>query len=240
MRNIYENNPNQNHLSGLSRLGYAWERRNNFRTRKLYDDHQQHPIIRLGPMALSFADMRAIKDIYGHGSPFVKDEVHQSIQGDSPHILNVISKADHSRKRRMLSNAFAKRNLEQWEFIIKDKVMRLIAQFDQKCTSPFNGQPIDPKDLTINFRFWSNLFTVHAIADIALSERLGLLDSGSDVFTVGQGDTLKKYNLLESIHCGRSRAVSRFVGATDWFHILKMVSCLIYPQYRAHGNDLSE
>lgn len=231
--------PNQNCFSGLTSLAYVLERRNNFRTRKLYREHLQHPIIRLGPTVLSFASVGAIKDIYGHGTPCLKDDVYRCIQGDSPHILNVTDKDDHARKRRMLSNAFAAKNLEQWEFKITDKVEKLVAQFDQRCTDPLNGQPVDPEDLTINFRFWSNLFTVDAIADIALSERLGLLESGSDLFTKRRGKSTKSFNFLESIHCG-SRAVSRFVGATDWFPILKAASRLFYPQFRAYGNDFGE
>ncbi|KAJ5114818.1 benzoate 4-monooxygenase cytochrome P450 [Penicillium alfredii] len=231
--------PNQNFLSGLTSLAYVWERRNNFRTRKLYHDHQQHPIIRLGPTVLSFGDVGAIQDIYGHGTLCLKDDVYRSIQGDSPQILNVVDKEDHARKRRMLSNAFAAKSLEHWEFKIADKVKKLVAQFDWRCTDPLDGHPVDAKDLTINFRFWSNLFTLDAIADIALSERLGLLESGSDLLTISQGRHLKNFHFLESLHCG-SRAVSRFVGATDWFPILKAASRLFYAHFRAHGNDFGE
>jgi len=45
-------------------------------------------------------------------------------------MLNVVDRDKHARKRRMLSNAFATRNLEQWEFKIIDELERLHTQID--------------------------------------------------------------------------------------------------------------
>lgn len=231
--------PNQNFLSGLTSLAYVYERRHPFRTRELHPQHERHPILRTGPTVLSFRSVEAIKDIYGHGSPCLKDDVYKLITGDHPHILNVVDKDDHARKRRMLSNAFATRNLEQWEFKISDKVRKMVTQFDKRCTDPLSkDDSVDPSDLTVNFRLWSNLFTLDAIADIALSERLGLLESGTDVVEARMGNSVHRFNLIESLHCG-GRVVSKFVGATDWFYILKTLSTFVIPEFRAHGNDFA-
>ncbi|PYI01030.1 benzoate 4-monooxygenase cytochrome P450 [Aspergillus sclerotiicarbonarius CBS 121057] len=229
--------PNQNVLSGLTSLAYVYERRNPFRTRELRIQHEKHPILRTGPSVLSFGSVGAIKDIYGHGSPCLKDDVYRMITGNHPHVLNVIDKDDHSRKRRMLSNAFATRNLEQWEFKITDKVKKMITQFDQRCTDPLSeGSKISPDDLTVNFRLWSNLFTFDAIADIAFSECLGLLESGTDLVQTSLSNGVKSLSLIQSLHCG-GRTVSRFVGATDWFHCLKALATIISPTFRAHADD---
>ena len=228
--------PHQNFLSGLTSLAYVYERRNPFRTRELRRQHEKHPVLRTGPNDLSFSSVGAIKDIYGHGSPCLKGDLYQLITGTHPHILNVINKDDHARKRRMLSNAFAIRNLELWEFKITDKVEKMVTQFDQRCTAPPSNDSVSLDDLTVNFRLWSNLFTLDAIADIALSERLGLLESGTDLVEGNMGNGAKSLNLISSLHFG-GRVVSRFVGATDWFHILKAVSKLLSPHFRAHEND---
>ncbi|CAG8384547.1 unnamed protein product [Penicillium salamii] len=230
--------PNQNIFSGLTSLAYVYERRNSFRTEILHSQHERHPILRTGPNVLSFGSVAAIKDIYGHGSPCLKDDVYKSITGSHPHILNVVDKDDHARKRRMLSNAFATRNLEQWEFKITDKVQKMIVQFDKRCTNPYLDKcAIASSDLIVNFRFWSNLFTLDAIADIALSERLGLLESGTDLVEgIPSGSTVQNLNFIESLHCG-SRTVSRFVGATDWFNSLKVIATLCSPYFRSHMDD---
>lgn len=232
--------PNQNFLSGLTSLAYVYERRNAFRTRLLRLQHEKHPILRTGPAALSFRDVAAIKDIYGHGSPCLKDDAYKMITGSHPHVLNVVDREDHARKRRMLSNAFATRNLEQWEFKITDKIEKMVVQFDRLCTGSLsNGSDVDPKDLTVNFRRWSNLFTLDAIADIALSQRLGLLESGTDLIEGKTDKGVQSFNLIESLHCG-SRTISHFVNATDWFHFLKALAPLFSPHFRAHGNDMGD
>lgn len=232
--------PNQNFLSGFTSLAYVYERLNSFRTRELRAQHEKHPILRTGPTALSFASVGAIKDIYGNGSPCLKDDVYKSITGDHSHVLNVVDRCDHARKRRMLSHAFAAQNLEQWEFKITDKVEKLVAQFDRRCTSSLSmGALVSPDDLTVDFRWWSNLFTFDAIADIALSERLGLIESGSDFLESDMGHGAQTLGLIDSLHCG-SRAASRFVGATDWFHLLKTLYKLLSPHFRAHGDDFGK
>ncbi|KAJ5369769.1 benzoate 4-monooxygenase cytochrome P450 [Penicillium cataractarum] len=232
--------PNQNFLSGLTSLAYVYERRNHFRTRELHVHHKKHPILRTGPTALSFSSVAAIKDIYGHGSPCLKDDVYKSISGDHPHVLNVVDRDDHARKRRMLSNAFAARNLEQWEFKITDKVEKLVTQFDRHCTSPLPvGASVSSDDLTIDFRWWSNLFTFDAIAAIALSERLGLIETGNDVVNGDMGHGVKSLGLIDSLHSG-GRVVSRFVGATDWFHLLKGLYKIFSPHFKAHADDFGK
>ncbi|KAL4885754.1 benzoate 4-monooxygenase cytochrome P450 [Aspergillus karnatakaensis] len=231
--------PNQNFLSGLTSLAYVYERRKTFRTRDLLSQHRKHPILRTAPNAISFGSVDAIKDIYGHGSPCRKGDEYKLIQGDRPHVLNVIDRDDHTRKRRMLSNAFATKNLETWEFKIADKVKKLVTQFDRRCTEPVShGVTIAADDLNVNFRFWSNLFTLDAIADIALSEPLGFLESGSDLIelTTAGGTGRENLNMISSLQCG-SRMISRFVSATDWFHALKLLAKILSPTFCAHGGD---
>ncbi|PWY90379.1 benzoate 4-monooxygenase cytochrome P450 [Aspergillus sclerotioniger CBS 115572] len=226
--------PNVNFLAGFTSLAYVWERRRSFRTRHLHLQHQHHPILRLGPNTLSFADTRAIKDIYGHGTPCRKDDVYILTIGSHAHVLNVLDREDHARKRRMLSHAFATRNLEHWEFKISDKIRRLITQLDQRCTLPLSvGEQVIPSDLTLNFRLWSNLFTIDAIADIALSEQLGMLDSGTDMMQVNGLN--RRLSYIESLHAG-NHVTSLFFGAADWFSLFKTLSSLLSPHWRKQWN----
>ncbi|KAL4941281.1 hypothetical protein BDV06DRAFT_212815 [Aspergillus oleicola] len=236
--------PNQNFLSGLTSLAYVYERRRTFRTRDLLAQHKKHTILRTAPSAISFGSVDAIKDIYGHGSRCLKSDEYNLIQGDSAHVLNVIDRDDHTRKRRMLSNAFATKNLETWEFKIADKVRKMVTQFDRRCTDPLIRDDVSrasAEDFSVNFRLWSNLFTFDAIADIALSERLGFLDTGSDLIELEphEGNSLKKLDMIKSLQCG-PRTISRFVNATDWFHGLKILAKILSPTFRAHGGDFGD
>lgn len=226
--------PNQNFLSGVTNLASIRERLRKFRTRELYFQHQKHPIIRVAPNMLSFRDVKAIKDIYGFGSLCQKHEMYKLQNGEGHmNILNVIDREDHSRKRRMLSHAFSTKNLENWEFKIIDKVEKLVAQFDRRASSPaLKTGPGQPKNSMVDARYWFNLFTVDAIADIALSERLGMLESGSDVVKGGPREEDRVHRFIEDMH-EASRVKSKIIGTLDWYYILKEVSSFLSSRCRS-------
>ncbi|GMG01768.1 unnamed protein product [Aspergillus oryzae] len=227
--------PNQNFLSGVTNLASIRERQRKFRTRELYLQHQKHPIIRVAPNMLSFRDVKAIKDIYGFGSPCQKHEIYK-LQNSEGHmnILNVIDREDHNRKRRMLSHAFSTKNLESWEFKITDKVEKLVAQFDRRAHPPaWKNEPSQQNNTTVDVRYWLNLFTVDAIADIALSERLGMLESGSDVVKVGgPGEEDSAHRFIEDMH-EAARVKSKIIGTLDWYYVLKQVSSFLSSRCRS-------
>lgn len=91
----------------------------------------------------------------------------------------------------MISHAFTTRNLELWEFKVRDKVEKLVDQFDRRCSEPLSGEKtlgVSDDDLTVDFRRWPNLFIIEAIADIALSDKFGMLELGMDQVTVNSKD----------------------------------------------------
>jgi hypothetical protein len=122
----------------------------------------------------------------------------------------------------MLSNAFATRNLETWEFEVSDKVEKIVNQFDARCTKPLSNNEVPTaKDLTIDYRKWINLFTVDAIADIGLSDGLGMLGCGNDTLIFEtQGGGTQSFNFVETLHGGNG-ATSIIVWSTEWFCIFK-------------------
>lgn len=172
--------PNYYLLSGISDLPFLYESRTGFRSRRLFEAHKRHPVLRIGPNTLSYSDPRAIKDIYGHGTPCVKDRFYSETSGTHSHLADVVDKTNHARKRKILSSAYALKNLENWEFKVADVSRKLISAFDAKCTDPLPQNHTPKKeDLTVDYRKWTVLFTASAIANIGLSEDLGFLDEGS-------------------------------------------------------------
>lgn len=205
--------PNQNKLSGITGLGYIYERCRGFRSRNLHVVHQKHPIVRVGPNSLSFSSPDAIRSIYGHVTPCSKGDMYNLTRGGHANLLDVVDKNEHARKRRLLSNAFATRNLQHWEFKIADKVRRLLAQLDAACEDCGEGQ--------IDFRRWTNLFTVDAIADIAASHRLGCLDRGDDGITFPSADGDKRTcRYIDCLHAPR-RLNSILVWCGSWYPLIR-------------------
>ncbi|KAF7591642.1 hypothetical protein BBP40_001281 [Aspergillus hancockii] len=74
---------------------------------------------------------------------------------------------------------------------------------------------------------------------MALSEKLNLLDSGTDLVTVEGVEGIK---YIECLHCG-VRITSFFVGATDWFYFLRTKSVSLFPHLRlqwVHGQNFGK
>lgn len=176
--------PNYNLLCEISNVGWCLETwRGGIRSKKLSEMHKKHPVIRIGPSSLSYGDLSAIKDIYGHGTKCYKDVFYQTEAGSHFNIGNVIDKQDHARKRKMLEGAFAMKNVQTWEYKVAENIAHFIEACDKHCTAPLpeSSRHLDPKDLTLDFRAWTNFFTIDAIADITLSEKLGMLRTGNDL-----------------------------------------------------------
>lgn len=99
--------------------------------------------------------------------------------GSHFHILSTPHKSEHRVKRKRLAAAFAMKNLLNWEAKVVDKVERLMTQLDRLCSTSEPPQwhkssaviPLENSKYT-DLRTWFNLFTIEAIADIALSQRL--------------------------------------------------------------------
>ncbi|KAL4914302.1 cytochrome P450 [Aspergillus aurantiobrunneus] len=186
---------------------------------------------------LSFRDVKAIKGIYDFGSACQKHEMYRLQNGEGHmNILNVIDREDHSRKRRVLSHAFSTKNLETWEFKIGDKVENLVAQFDRRAYSPAGGNGSgQPDNGKVDVRYWFNLFTVDGIADIALSELLGMIESGSDVVKIGGRNEDRAHRFIEDMH-EAAQAKSRIIGTLEWYPVLNQVSSLLSSRCRSQWN----
>ncbi|KAH7132466.1 cytochrome P450 monooxygenase [Dendryphion nanum] len=193
--------------------------------------HKTHPIIRTGPSSLSYGDVRAIKDIYGHNTPCTKDTTYAVSAGSHFHLADVVDKHDHQRKRKVLSAAYAIKNLEGWEHKVADKTMRLLKHMDTCCTDPLRKGAIPkPEDVNLDYRAWSNFFSLDAIADIGLSEKLGFLDNGHDR-VVGRctDGSIYECNLREALYSSNIKQ-SLLIYSYSHYKLLSKLSNII-PYY---------
>ncbi|KAK7205061.1 cytochrome p450 monooxygenase [Myxozyma melibiosi] len=228
--------PSLTPLCAFTNLGYLlYIYGGDFRSRRMHALHRVHPVIRTGPASLSFADMRAINDIYGHATPCKKGPLYELSMGAHANLVDSVDHAEHAQKRKRLSNAFALKNLERWEFKVVDKCTRLVAQFDRICDDyrpreTLQGEKDAP---VVSYRTWTNLFTVEAIADIALSQRLGFLESGTDLIPAEETDgaPIYKAHFIDAVH-GSGRVNTPIVWSEEGYKIFKRVLNYLNPQFR--------
>ncbi|KAF6800158.1 benzoate 4-monooxygenase cytochrome p450 [Colletotrichum sojae] len=205
-------------LAGVTNLVFMREALLGFRSKTLYEKHKRHPVLRIGPNSLSYGTVDAIKDIYGHGTQCLKGEFYETLAGTHFHLADVVDKAEHARKRKVLSAAYALKNLENWEHKVADKTERFIRGADKACTKPLaeGFRPIQ-EDLTFDYRAWTNFFTLDAIADIGLSERLGFLDQGHDLVRAERMDgSIHEVSYRACLH-STALTQSIIVWAGDWW-----------------------
>ena len=223
-------------FSGVSSIPFMMLAHTGERSTRLVELHKTHPVIRTGPNTLSYGDLRAIKDIYGHNTKCTKDTSYLVTAGTHFHLADVIDKPDHARKRKVLSSAYALKNLEGWEHKVADKTARMIEHFDKCCTEPLDKGALQPdqSDLTVDYRAWSNYFTLDAIADIGLSERLGLLDQGHDRVTGCRTDGTKyECNFRECLY-ENAHKQSLLVWPYEWYSFINKIANII-PYYGKMG-----
>jgi cytochrome P450 len=225
--------PNLTWWSALSDFSFLYEAHKGFRSGALFEAHKKHPVVRIGPNSLSYGDPSTIMDIYGHNTKCTKDLMYSELAGTHYHLADVVDKPEHARKRKVLSSAYAIKNLEGWEHKVADMTNRMVKAFDARCTAPLTDAvaPIEEKDLTVDYRMWANLYTVAAIANIGLSEDLKLIDQGSDLVSSQAMDgTVKQVNFRQCLHA-TAWAQSNLVWAYDWYKTLVKVSGLVSSTY---------
>lgn len=87
-------------LSALTDLRHCYLSACGYHSKGIYDAHKQTqaPILRTGPNALSFGDVRAIHDIYGHGTRCTKDVNYSILGGSHMQLFDVVDKTHNSPK----------------------------------------------------------------------------------------------------------------------------------------------
>lgn len=227
--------PNMHPLSGISSIPFMVLAHGGARSTYLSKLHQKHPVIRTGPNSLSYGDLRAIKDIYGHNTPCTKDTSYVITSGSHYHLADVIDKHDHAQKRKLLSSAYAIKNLEGWEHKVADKTYKLVKHFDSCCTAPLaDGEVPKAEDVNVDYRQWTNFFTLDAIADIGLSDKLGFLDRGHDKVTGRRLDgTTYECDFRDCLY-QNARKQSLLVWPYAWYRMINKISNII-PFYNRMG-----
>ncbi|EEP75422.1 predicted protein [Uncinocarpus reesii 1704] len=217
--------PTLHPLSGLSDIPFMVESMKGFRSARLAELHHGKgwPVIRIGPNSLSFGTVDSIKAIYGHNSPTTKDKQYVNASGTHFHLADVVDKKEHARKRKVLASAFAAKNLEDWEYKVGEKVSRLIDQFDKYVEESAEGP--------LNYRSWTNLYTIDCLVDICLSTQLHCIERGEDTVTAEDLAGITEDVSFRDCLYATFHLVGDLVWSYDWFSTIITVANTISPVY---------
>ena len=97
--------------------------------------------VRIAPNHVSIASPEAIPLIYGHSSGLMKGPFYDAFHSfGRPGIFSTRSRADHSRKRRIIAHAFAPKSVRAFEERIKVHIGTLFQKWDEMCSKVIHDQ----------------------------------------------------------------------------------------------------
>lgn len=153
-------------------------------------------MIRVQPDHISIADDSAIPLVYGHGNGFLK---RQALPHPCPRplrltaishfydafvsihrgLFNVRDRADHTRKRKIVSHTFSAKSIGQFEQYMHHNIEEFVKQWDSLSKNA-GGDGYARLD-ALN---WFNYLAFDIIGDLAFGAPFGMLEKGADIAEV--------------------------------------------------------
>lgn len=94
--------------------------------------------VRIAPNHISINDADALPLVYGHGNGTLKPEFYDAFVAQGVGVrglFNTRDRAEHSRKRKIVSNVFAQKNVLSFEPHILAALEKFTAQWDRMCAA---------------------------------------------------------------------------------------------------------
>ncbi|KAH7106148.1 benzoate 4-monooxygenase [Auriculariales sp. MPI-PUGE-AT-0066] len=129
-------------------------------------------VVRIQPNHVSVADEEAIQAIYGHGNGFLKSDFYDAFVSIQRGLFNTRDRAEHTRKRKIISHTFSQKSISQFEPYIHHNLEMFVKQWDGIVARGAG---------TIDCLKWFNYLAFDIIGDLAFGEPFGMLRSGADV-----------------------------------------------------------
>jgi benzoate 4-monooxygenase len=89
------------------------------------------PVVRIQPNHVSIADDEAIQTIYGHGNGFLKSSFYDAFVSIRRGLFNTRDRAEHTRKRKIVSHIFAPKSILQFEPYITQNLEVFVKKWDE-------------------------------------------------------------------------------------------------------------
>ncbi|KAH8202061.1 hypothetical protein TruAng_003816 [Truncatella angustata] len=142
-------------------------------TQKSHDEYG--PVVRIGPNHLSFTDVRAWKDIYGHrvGAESSMQEMPKArpfynvIRGVPTSIVTA-DRDEHQRFRRALAHGFSDNSMREQEPLIQHYVDLLVTRLHEEC---------DRGGKALNLEAWYNWTTFDVVGDLVFGQSFQCLEN---------------------------------------------------------------
>ncbi|KAI1813042.1 cytochrome P450 [Poronia punctata] len=137
-------------------------------------------VVRIQPNHISIADDEAIPIIYGHGNGFLKSDFYDAFVSIKRGVFNTRDRAEHTRKRKMISHTFAPKSIVQFEPYIAENLEMFTTRWDELTEKSPRGD----KTAQVDCLAWFNYVAFDTIGDLAFGAPFGMLKAGADIAEV--------------------------------------------------------
>ncbi|KAH7141470.1 cytochrome P450 [Dactylonectria estremocensis] len=167
------------------------------------------PLVRIAPNHISVADASAIQAIYGHGNGFLKSDYYDPFVSIHRGVFNTRNRAEHSRKRKIVSHTFAPKSVLEFEPYIHQNIELWVKQWDAIIQKSSGTADLD----CLN---WFNYLAFDTIADLAFGKPFGMLAAGADIAEVKASPTSPAIYAPACEIMNRRGEVSATLGCLPW------------------------
>jgi benzoate 4-monooxygenase len=94
------------------------------------------PVVRIAPTHVSVAHPDAVGIVYGHShgeSAFHKSRFYDAFVAGTPSVFSTTNRKDHTYKRKIVSQAFSSRALEEFSPFIQTIIATFVSRVDSMC-----------------------------------------------------------------------------------------------------------
>lgn len=95
--------------------------------------------VRIAPNHVSIDDPEALGIVYAHGNGSMKSDFYDAFVSIQRGLFNTRNRADHARKRKIVSHIFSQKNVIEFEPHVRQYVGELIQQWDRLYESATKG-----------------------------------------------------------------------------------------------------
>ncbi|KAG0691553.1 cytochrome P450 [Suillus ampliporus] len=170
--------------------------------------HQLHKkygtFVRLAPNHVSVADPDALQIVYAHGNGSLKSDFYDAFVSIHPGLFNTRDRADHARKRKIVSHVFSQKNVLEFEPSIRLYVGQFMNQWDRFFDGALKDQSGSEGEggwfgkggrLWLDCLPWYNYLAFDIIGDLAFGSPFGMIINAKDSapIAISQKDVMNSY-----------------------------------------------
>ncbi|KAG6334969.1 hypothetical protein ID866_4125 [Astraeus odoratus] len=177
-------------LAKFSDLWLGWVSSHGHRSDVVHELHKKYgPLVRLAPNHVSIADPDALQTVYAHGNGSLKSDFYDAFVSIHRGLFNTRDRAQHTRKRKIVSHIFSPKSVLEFEPILRSYVEQLLRQWDRLYDSAVKGGTGSDGEggwygrdgrLWFDCLPWYNYLAFDIIGDLAFGSPFGMIENAKD------------------------------------------------------------